>query len=56
MKFEFATWFKLDDPNTGYDNCFIDPIGTIEAHFGVVRTDRSQKPAYDDVKRQFGQF
>jgi hypothetical protein len=44
-----VNWFKLDDRNTG--NCF-DP----EDNFGIVRTDRSKKPAFDALKAEIKKF
>ena len=43
--FALVNWFKLDDRNTG--NCF-DP----EDNFGIVRTDRSKKPAFAALKAE----
>lgn len=48
-RFELEDWFELDDRNSG--NCF-DP----EDNFGLVRTDRSKKPAFDALREQIATF
>jgi hypothetical protein len=40
-------WFKIEDRDT--HDCF-DP----EDHFGVVRSDRTKKPAYDALRKEIG--
>ena len=52
VPFVLASWYELDDSDTGHDSCFTDPIGTIEAHFGVVRTDRTANPAQRNSVRR----
>ena len=42
-------WFKLDDRNTA--NCW-DP----EDNFGLVRTDRSKKPAFAALAAEIAKF
>lgn len=49
VRFELVNWFKLEDRETS--DCF-DP----EDHFGVVRTDRSKKPAFDALREQIASF
>jgi len=44
-QFALVNWFKLDDRNTG--NCW-DP----EDNFGLVRTDRSKKPAFAALRAE----
>lgn len=56
VPFVLASWYELDDSDTGHDSCYTDPIGTIEAHFGVVRTDRTAKPGYPELRAQVAAF
>ncbi|MGH3762914.1 cellulase family glycosylhydrolase [Actinophytocola sp.] len=56
VPFVLANWYELDDSDTGRDSCYADPIGTIEAHFGVVRTDRTAKPGYTELRAQIAEF
>lgn len=48
-RFELVNWFELDDRNSG--NCF-DP----EDNFGLVRTNRSKKPAFHALREQIATF
>jgi hypothetical protein len=48
-RLDVINWFKLDDRNTG--NCF-DP----EDNFGVVRTDRAKKPAFEALRAEIARY
>ena len=48
-RLEVVNWFKLDDRNSG--NCF-DP----EDNFGVVRTDRTKKPAFEALRAEIARY
>jgi hypothetical protein len=56
VRMEMINWFKLQDPDSSYDNCLFDPIWMTEAHFGIVRTNRSQKPAFGALKQEIARF
>ncbi|MGE0547660.1 MAG: family 1 glycosylhydrolase [Kofleriaceae bacterium] len=49
VKFELVNWFKIEDRNS--HNCF-----DIEDNFGVVRTDRSKKPAFETLRAEIAKF
>lgn len=49
VPFSLVNWFKLDDRNT---SACLDP----EDHFGVVRTDRSKKPAFAALAAEIAAF
>jgi hypothetical protein len=49
VKFEIANFFRLDDRQSS--NCF-----NVEDFFGVVRKDRSLKPAYQALKEEIAKF
>jgi polysaccharide biosynthesis protein PslG len=49
VRFELANWFKLDDRDSS--DCF-DP----EDNFGLVRTDRSKKPAFTVLADEIAKY